>query len=245
MKQNSISLTGFQFPGSILAVTFKEQSEKWKPIVLAHVSQSIGIVHDYIIELLNYVCSDKQVRDQLWDTIVVDELRKRYARAMNHARFLLSIERDGMPTTYNHYFNAEVQEKRQSRIKSLLKSKANDYYLFNRTTLNAIPTDSLSDTVVTKSNAEQIREDILVNLVSYYKVSRKRFVDAICRQVIGYFLLQGKESPLKVLCSDLVHSLDTKQLEMIAGEDVQTKVQREILEMDIKNLEDAMKVLRG
>ncbi|KAF2657436.1 interferon-induced GTP-binding protein Mx2 [Lophiostoma macrostomum CBS 122681] len=233
------------FSGSILAITFKDQSQKWKPLVLAHVSRSIGVVHDYISTLLNHICSDKQVRDQLWEIVIVDELRKRYARAMDHARFLLRIERDGMPSTYNHYFNAGVQKKRQARINKSLKSKAVGHTLKNGTYVEAVPTTSLSDTVVHKSNAEQVREDILDNLASYYKVSRKRFVDVICRQVIGHFLLEGEESPLKVLCSDLVHKLDTEQLEMIAGEDVHTKDHRAMLVSDIKNLEDAMKVLRG
>ncbi|KAF2740333.1 interferon-induced GTP-binding protein Mx2 [Polyplosphaeria fusca] len=233
------------FSGSILAITFKEQSKKWKPLVLAHVSQSISIVHDFIFKLLNYVCPDKQVRDQLWETMIVDELRKRYVLAMDHARFLLRTEREGIPSTYNHYFNAEVQKKRQARVNASLRSQAVEYHLSNKTSIDAIPTSSLSDTTVNKANADQVREDILDNLASYYKVSRKRFVDVICRQAIGHFLLEGEESPLKVLCSNLVHSIDTERLEMIAGEDGQTKDQRTMLELDIKNLEDAMKVLRG
>ena len=203
------------------------------------------VVHDYIYRLLTHLCPDKQVRDQLWDSIIIDEVCTRYRRAMDHARFLLRNERDGMPSTYNHYFNSEVQKKRHARINKSLMSKAGTYeYTTSQTKLQAIPVDSLSETAVNRSNVEQVREDILDNLASYYKVSRKRFVDAICRQVIGHFLLEGDESPLKVLCSDLVHGLDSDQLEMIAGEDVHTKSRREMLENDIKNLEVAMRVLR-
>jgi hypothetical protein len=209
------------------------------------VSQSIGVVHDYIFRLLDHVCPDKQVRDQLWDTIIVDKLRSKYARAMDHAHFLLRIERDGIPSTYNHYFNAEVQKKRQAKMNSSLKKKALGYHLSNKTYVEAIPTSSLSHTIENKANAEQIRQDILHVLESYYNVSRKRFVDIICRQVIGHFLLEGEDSPLKVLCSDMVHSLNTEQLEMIAGESVEIKDQRVMLEKDIKNLEKALKVLRG
>jgi len=209
------------------------------------VSHSIGIVHDYIIRLLHHVCPDKQVRDQLWDAIIVDELRKRYTRAMDHARFLLHTERDGTLSTYNHYLNAEVQQKRQARINESLRSKAATYCLSSKTKVDTIPTSSLANTAVNKANSELVQENIIDSLASYYEISQKCFVDAICRQVIGHFLLEGDESPLKVLCSGPVHSLDTEQLEMIAGEDVQTKEQRTMLEMDIKNLEDAMKVLRG
>lgn len=98
--------------------------------------------------------------------------------------------------------------------------------------------------VVDKENAQQIRGDILDVLASYYKVSRKRFVDNICNQVIGHFLLEGDESPLKMFNSELVMGLDSDKLELIAGEDVETKNRGSILESDIKNLETAMKVLR-
>ncbi|KAF2185343.1 hypothetical protein K469DRAFT_688132 [Zopfia rhizophila CBS 207.26] len=49
--------------GSILAATFREQSEKWEPLVLTHVSKSIALVHDYVFKLLVHICPDKQVRD--------------------------------------------------------------------------------------------------------------------------------------------------------------------------------------
>ena len=213
-------------------------------MVLAHVSHSIRIVHCYIMELLEHVCPEKHVREQIRDVLVLDELQKRYTRAMEHARFLLRIERNGMPSTYNHYFNSEVQKKRQDRVNDSLESYILTYTLQDRTRVRVIPAEKLSNTIVDKANADQICEDILDNLESYYKVSRKRFVDVICRQVIGYYLLEGEESPLRVLCSDLVHGLDAEKLELIAGEDVQTKEQRAMLEMDIKNLEEAVKVLR-
>ena len=64
-----------QFSGSILAIAFKEQSDKWEPTVLAHVSKCIVLVHHYIFELLIHVCPEPQVRQQLWDHSL-GELRK-------------------------------------------------------------------------------------------------------------------------------------------------------------------------
>jgi hypothetical protein len=42
-----------------------------------------------------------------------------------------------------------------------------------------------------------------------------------------------------------VHKLDTAQLETIAGEDVQTKVQREMLEIDIRNLKEVERMSKN
>jgi hypothetical protein len=98
--------------------------------------------------------------------------------------------------------------------------------------------------VVSKGNAQQTREDVLDVLTSYYKVSRKRLVDNICMQVIGYYLLEGDKSPLKIFSSELVMGFDGDQLELIAGEDMETKNQRSTLESGIRELEAAIKVLR-
>jgi hypothetical protein len=208
--------------------------------VLAHVSKSIGLVHGYISDLLTRICPDKQVRAQLWETVLVDEFRKAYATAMEHARFLLRIELQGRPSTFNHYFNSEVQGKRLARIKAL--TEAASYTTSKGREL--VTLESIQNVVQNKENAQQTREDILDVLTSYYKVSRKRFVDNICAQVIGNFLLEGDKSPLKVLCSELVMGLDGDQLEVIAGEDAETKNQRSTLESGIRELEAAMKVLR-
>lgn len=90
-----------------------------------------------------------------------------------------------------------------------------------------------------------MREDIHDVLASYYKVSRKRFVDVICRQVVGHFLLEGDRCPVNILSSELVMGLDSEQLEAIAGEALETKKQRAVLEIEVENLEAALKVLRS
>jgi hypothetical protein len=61
-------------------------------------------------------------------------------------------------------------------------------------------------------------------------VSRKRFVDAICMQVVDRFLLNGgrdddpdSKSPLKVFNPDLVAHLPETMLDNIAGEDPATQ----------------------
>ncbi|KAF2183507.1 interferon-induced GTP-binding protein Mx2 [Zopfia rhizophila CBS 207.26] len=233
------------FSGSILAATFREQSEKWEPLVLTHVSKSIALVHDYIFKLLVYIYPDKQVRDQLWETLLINELRKAYVRAMEQARFLLRIKQEGRPSTYNHYFSSEVQKKRQDRMTAAIADKSDTHYTHDNKPIDVIPVTGLRTVVVNKDNAQQVREDILDILASYYRVSRKCFVDVICKQVISHFLLEGDESPLKIFRPELVMGLDDEQLETIAGEDEETKRQRSMLESEIKNLEAATKVLRG
>jgi hypothetical protein len=205
------------------------------------------LVHDYIVKLLVHMCPDKRVRSQLWENILLGELQKSYTRAMDQARYLLRIERDGRPSTYNHYFNSEVQKKRLARLNAAISKQASTFYTkaqANAPAKQAVPVESILNLITNKYNMQQMCEDILDVLSSYYKVSRKRFVDGICRHVIGHFLLDAEAGPLRVFSPELVMGLEDHVLEMIAREDADTRNRRTRLEAEIKNLEAAMKLLK-
>ncbi|KAI0456741.1 interferon-induced GTP-binding protein Mx2 [Xylaria acuta] len=228
------------FSGTILAMAFREQSKNWEPLALCHSSRAIVLVHEYISQLLNLICPEKQIRDQLWDTLLIEKLRDAYCRAMNHARFLLKMELGGRPTTFNHYFNAELQKKRAERLNKTFQAMS-----IYKNGVPHVPTSELQKTVVNKDNAQQVCEDVVDALTSYYKVSRKRFVDSICQQAVNHFLLEDEEGPLKILSPDLIVGLNEEQLEMIAGEDAASKHKRQVLEREVESLTVALKVLRS
>ncbi|KAF6812953.1 interferon-induced GTP-binding protein Mx1 [Colletotrichum plurivorum] len=197
------------FGGTILATVFEEQSEKWEPLVLSHVSNTIALVHEYIFQLLTELCPEKQVRDNLWDALLLDKLIDTYQRAMSHTHFLLGIERGGTPNTFNHYFNANLQKKRGDRVCQTFKAMA---ISFPHDQEKYVPLSKISQHAVDKDNGQQVCEDILDTLMSYYKVSRKRFVDVICQQVVFHLMLEGDGSPLKVFNPELIMNLDCKGL---------------------------------
>lgn len=172
----------------------------------------------------------------------MDRICAAYRRAMSHARFLLSVERGGRPTTYNHYFNAILQKKRSTRVRDALKQHAQCYSKGDGQYVDVRQIDKYAED---KSNQQQVCEDINDAVSSYYTVARKRFVDAICQQVILHFLLDSDDGPLKVLDSEWVMSLETQQLEIIAGEDTESKEQRQLLEWQVNSLESALTVVRS
>lgn len=231
-----------QFGGSLLGTTFKEQSKRWEDIVMSHVSDAIILVHQFIVDLLKHVVTDKQVRDGLYDNVLLENLQASYKRATDRARFLLETERGGKPITYNHYFNSELRKNQIARINKEIDAQVlvheNGKKVFNVEAIKAGLT-------VDKSNPQQVREYLHDILQSYYEVSAKRFVDVVCQQVIDHFLLNGKGSPLHVFSTELVFDLNADTLDMIAGEDQVTKQERESLAREIDNLQAAMKVLRG
>ena len=239
----------------LVATVFKEQSTKWEPITLAYVGHVILTVHHFISEIMKEICPDPKVREQLWDNVLLEELQKSYTRSMNNAKFLLEIEREGKPLTLNHYFNDNIQKSQNSRLAASLKKVG----IFvkkgqNGMSMNVAEDDSegiylpwhaIKDLTINKSNSEWMRGFLHDVLQSFYKVSRKRFVDVVYLQAINHFLLWSRESPLQIFTTKMVFDLSADQLDMIAGEDTSVKERREKLDREIKNYREALKVLKG
>ncbi|PHH83192.1 hypothetical protein CDD83_3039 [Cordyceps sp. RAO-2017] len=231
------------FGGTMLSSVFERQSEKWDRLALSHASNAIAVVHDFLFRLLDHLCPEKQVRSQLWDNILVQGLVERYRKAMDQTRFLLRIERGGVPSTFNPHFSKSLQEKRTERTykpltQDAVELKVKDYQQ------PYIPVNAVKSRVANKNHGEDVCEHILDTLTSYYEVARQRFVDVMCQQVISYYLFEGDESPIRLFTPDFVMGLDVDQLEMIAGEDDDSKEQRQTLEREVNSLEAALKVLQ-
>ncbi|KAK4130568.1 hypothetical protein BT67DRAFT_390895 [Trichocladium antarcticum] len=232
------------FGGSLLAMTFRAQTSNWRTIVMAHVETVIVIVHRFIKALLRHVVVDQRMRDELWDSVLVEKLTKAYSRAKSQADSLLGIELNGRPSTYNRSFNDTLQQARLDRLTRAIR-QAGDEIDDDGGNGHAGLASRLTNLVFNKSNPEQVKEDIHDILESYYKISCKRFVDVICRLVVESDLLERNGSPLKVLTPALISRMSDEQLDMIGGEEVATKRERKRLESDIKGLKAAKKVLRG
>ncbi|MCJ1396230.1 hypothetical protein MMC18_009119 [Xylographa bjoerkii] len=230
------------FDPSLLPIIFQEQSKKWDGLALAYISNVICAVHSFTDDLLSTLCPDRRVQSNLWTTLI-DELLERYEKAMSHTRFILHMERKGIPLTTNHYFNDGLQKARLERLKSALKGQAVAIQ-FGNEHRDMVKVDSVVSSVQT-GNIEHTVKDIHAILKSYYKVARKGFVDVVCMQAADHFLVTGCESPLRLFTPSFVHRLSLNSLILIAGEDVVSKRTRNVLEHEIKCLKAGKKLLKG
>ena len=101
--------------------------------------------------------------------------------------------------------------------------------------------DILQTTTV--SNSDHAIRDLHDILKSYYKVARKRFVDVVCMQAAGHYLVTGKDAPVRLFTPQFVNGLKEDQLDRIAGEDISTRRKREELRREIENLTNGKKIL--
>ncbi|KAK1635079.1 interferon-induced GTP-binding protein Mx1 [Colletotrichum phormii] len=119
------------FPGSLLAQAFKEQTQKWEPLVLKYVSQAIVIVQEFILRTLRLKCTDRNTFEMLHDHLLLPKLRAAYQRALDHAHFLLEVELSGQPYTMNHYFNSNLQVSQTTRLQEAINKAVGPASVYN------------------------------------------------------------------------------------------------------------------
>ncbi|KAL8377733.1 hypothetical protein RB595_008428 [Gaeumannomyces hyphopodioides] len=229
------------FGGGVFTTVFRKQSENWEPLTLAYASKAIVLVHDFIARLLRNLCPDTDTREQLYQQLIVDRLIDAYKRAMDHAMFLLNVERFSHPMTVNHYFNATQQSSRGERLLETFKKLC----FQTDDGSSVVKLDAMKHCATDKENAQQVREDILDTLISYYKVARKRLVDVVCLHVVSHHLLQAPDSPLHIFSPALVMGLNDEQLAAVAGEAPETTRRRQALAREIESLELGVRILRS
>lgn len=233
----------------MLPCTFKEQGSKWRSITLAHVSNAMLVVHHFIRRVLEDCCPAADVREELWGFLLHghesqdgqddhEGLLKRYARAMDHVDFLLSVEFQDRTITYDPRFEAKFNRLKLGGDKAAprlvdLQPGARRYFPVQEPEKQA------------KSSLEETRQAIHNVLQSYYGIARGRFVDVVCQQVIDHFLLHAENGPLEVLSDKVVLNMSAEQLELIAGEDLAVKEKRDRLVKEVESLSQALKILRN
>ncbi|KAK1674720.1 dynamin family protein [Colletotrichum godetiae] len=245
LQQLYLMSRGFEmgtFSSHMLPTAFKEQSRKWESITLAHVSNAILVVHHFIYGVVKESCGDDQVLEALWSSIV-EHLTARYQVAMDQAKLLIHVEREGRSITYNPAFDRAL-----NKVKADRSAKKFDE-LKICLDLGSGPTDVIRYSDLKKEVAHEegtsatscVIHDVLQ---SYYEVASARFSDMICTQIVDYFLLGAENSPLNVLSANRIFEMTAEQLEMVAGEDTVSKSSREDLKNDIILFEQGRNVLR-
>ncbi|KAL8977434.1 MAG: hypothetical protein Q9205_006764 [Flavoplaca limonia] len=94
---------------TLLAVTMKRQSMKWKSLALGYIADIVTMAHTFVIDLLRMVCPVERVRTGIM-SLLTGQLMEKYKAAISHVNFLLEIELDGTPATLNHYFNDNLEK---------------------------------------------------------------------------------------------------------------------------------------
>ncbi|KAH0526343.1 hypothetical protein TsFJ059_009676 [Trichoderma semiorbis] len=230
------------FNANFIATAFAEQSRKWSEITKIYMRRIIVTIHRFIAAALRSVCSEEQVRTQVWEAIL-QHLVKCYKKAMDQVDVLVEVEHRKKPYTLNRQFAEARSKARGYRATEQLYPKARkDTKQFGETQY-VVNLDDVAKVAEGKNNMEQLQEDIHDILHAYYSLAANRFIDNVFQLAVDYCLLHGPSSPLKVFTQDWVINLKAEQLERMVGETKATKKRRSGLAKKIADLENALKIL--
>lgn len=112
LKKEYEESRGFElgtFDASLLGVTMKQQASDWRNLALGYISDIIVLVHNFVLQVLKHLTPNHRVFDGIKSRLI-DDMIDRYQKAISHTEFLLSVELDGTPATYNHYFNETLEK---------------------------------------------------------------------------------------------------------------------------------------
>ncbi|KIW34052.1 uncharacterized protein PV07_00854 [Cladophialophora immunda] len=225
---------------SLLPSLIREQTSSWHYHAGSHTYNVIVRIHSFLQSLLHLVCSDTSVCDRIWVRIA-PTLKAAYKTAMDHVSFLVNVESSGFPVTLNHYFVDNLKKQRLSRIEKRL-GKLKSWHTNDE---SKEPLIRLADTVQSYVNNEQHSiEDLHDILKSYHKVARKRFVDAVCKQVVDHHLICSPEGPLWALSPQFIARLNEDELHHLAGEDEATLIRRKNLKIELESLLEGQDIIQ-
>ncbi|KAI1657624.1 dynamin family protein [Daldinia decipiens] len=234
------------FGNSILPIVFREQSEKWTQLTLAHLSNDILIIHQFIDTAMKLALPDGTVRVTLQE-FLSDNLLDCYRRAINHAQFLLHVECRGKVATSNPNFEDLLANNRAERQRRMVL-KENKNVSEPSIRRNRVTTKTNAETDVTEAllpSIEQIYGDVHDMIKTYYGIACARFLDGIHQQAITHLLLDGEQSVFQVFTPERVLSMTSEEVEGIAKESPTSTQARDELEREIESLEKAIEVLHA
>ncbi|KAI0126991.1 vacuolar sorting protein VPS1, dynamin [Xylariales sp. AK1849] len=224
---------------SLMPSLFAEQSRAWGFHAQNHVTKVILKIHQFNHKVLQYCCNDDALCEKLWE-MLLPPLLTSYKKALQQASFLVEVERHGNLITMNHYFAENVRKAREAR----LKVKLENLMTWSTDDKRAEPLLRLNDILgVVMSNDDHTIQDLHDTLKSYYKVARKRFVDAICLQVVDHFLVSGITSPLWVFSPHFIGKMSDAELQLIAGDEDEIVSRRNMLETELGSLKAGERIL--
>ena len=224
---------------SLMPSLFAEQSRAWGFYAHRHVTKVICSIHRFNHKVLQHCCNDEILCEKLWEKIA-QHLLSSYKQALQQVSFLVKVERHGNLMTTNHYFAENVRKSREAR----LKRKFEALNSWSTEGSEREPLLRLKDILgVVVSNDDHTIQDLHDTLKSYYKVARKRFVDAVCLQAVDHFLISGENSPLWIFSPRFIGNLSDAELNHLAGEEDETLNRRNMIQLELASLKAGEKIL--
>ncbi|TVY29241.1 Interferon-induced GTP-binding protein Mx [Lachnellula hyalina] len=220
----------------LIGELFWEQSSRWHKFAAAHVERVASICADFLKNLLKAECpSDMQ--DQVWD-IIEDALKLR-REAADEELAKIKEDLEDHPINYNHYYTDTITKLHREEQEKLLTEAIENATSYNKKFMNA--NVDISQAVASFSKRSNVdmesyaSEEVLMSLMSLYKVKQKVFIDVITVQVIERHIIRSLENIFSPL---IISDMADEEALSVAGEAVEVRDERARLSVMIGKLRE-------
>ncbi|KAF7504265.1 hypothetical protein GJ744_002523 [Endocarpon pusillum] len=250
MKRSS----GCELPGTynplIIGDLFFEQASPWGSHVNAFMSRLIEAARTTVNMILDHIADEETIGGLMRQIInpKMDALKK---ATEQKAVEVLAPHQRGHPNTYNHYFIENVQKAKESHWQKFLEERLCSYFGLadideayycpdNEIQLRPLLTSMTSRTEVDMDRFAC--SEAIDCMQAYYKVAQKTLVDVFSELAIEQCLLQKLP---EMFTPEVVFALGPDEIESIAAESEESRVERSRATEKLKVLESTLKVLHS
>lgn len=249
-------LEGDVNPG-IRQYLFRQQCINWEPIATRLVQDIRSIVTSCYRALFNAVSTDSNIQAKV-DAHLANVTEDWDSEIDMALKALIDDNQNKLLFTLNPEYTSGSQKRLQRRLQKVEENFAIGNYVqarqrrfspesasdgeimpFAGTQVPFNLPDQNDGSFLSKSTDMEKIFTIHDTLESYYFIALWRFVDNVAIQVVERHLL-GPKSPVRAFSIDLVGNLTDDELDMLAGEDRETKKQRVELKCNKAKLQKAL-----
>ncbi|KAK2006509.1 putative dynamin GTPase [Colletotrichum eremochloae] len=236
VEQIYVRTRGLELPGNynhmLLSELVQEQSSPWIIIAKRHVDTIVSLVRGWLEQALMSTIHEEGLRHDVL-SLCQDRLEQACSLAHEELSRLWDDERK-QPITYNHYFTDNIHNARNDFQKKAVQAALQDaiqedwhgkFHISNNPDdINRISSVLQNRVVVNMDN--RACQEGFDGMEAYYKlsqVSRKTFVDNVCRQVVERHII----TPIPTFFSPrTVSQLSDEEVVRIGSEPERQKLQR-------------------
>lgn len=240
---------GYELPGTfqpmLISQLFWEQSTPWEELASEHIDKVARACKEFVFEVLQHT-APAEFQARLAAINVDSALAKALKKAKKELAKILK-DKARHPSTYNHYFTANIQKVRQRKHKKMIQSAQEKVEASSERVYNNIPNGNIHLLKALNDATEKdmdtfSAQDALDTQRAYYKDELKYFVNAVAKAVIERHLVE----PLAhtILSPLTVTTMSEREVEFVAAETPEVSQQREFLEIRRAMLEKGLQTFR-
>ncbi|OBT89992.1 hypothetical protein VE02_01614 [Pseudogymnoascus sp. 03VT05] len=236
---------GRELPGLpnplLVGELFREYSRPWEVHARAHIKNTWEITNKFLELMLQHL-TDDDVREKIFRLWLNPIMAQKLETAYGKLDELLEVHKEH-PLTTNHYFmdNRKKLQQRDAKeeLQRKLKSMATPGLMLSVEDVAALIKNSGSE--VSPDMDMLAAEDAYDNMMAYYRVSMKLFMDNVPTLAIQAPIVRNLD---EVLCPTTVFRMSPELVMKIAGESEEKMQEREEIISKLSTLEAGAQICR-